>query len=60
MNNPPRQPSTPTQQPSREPADARQQGEDLQPPPTGANGGSPAAPVMKQTAKTPSESTGRS
>jgi hypothetical protein len=33
---------------------------DLQPPATGANRGSPAAPVMKQFAKTKTESTGRS
>ena len=35
-------------------------GSGLQPPPTGANKGSPAAPVMKQFAKTKAESTGRS
>jgi len=39
---------------------ARAQGADLQPPPTGANRGSPAAPVMKQFAKTRAESSGRS
>jgi hypothetical protein len=33
---------------------------DTQPPATGANRGSPAAPVMKQFQKTKSESTGRS
>jgi hypothetical protein len=33
---------------------------DLQPAPTGANRGSPAAPVMKQFAKTKAESSGRS
>lgn len=33
---------------------------DLQPPPTGANGGSPAAPVMKEFQKTKAESSGRS
>lgn len=33
---------------------------DLQPPATGANQGSPAAPVMKQFAKTKAESSGRS
>lgn len=33
---------------------------DVQPPATGANRGSPAAPVMKQFQKTKSESTGRS
>lgn len=33
---------------------------DLQPPATGANKGSPAAPVMKQFAKTKAESSGRS
>ena len=35
-------------------------GNELQPPATGANRGSPAAPVMKQFQKTKSESTGRS
>ena len=39
---------------------ARAQGADLQPPATGANRGSPAAPVMKQFAKTKAESSGRS
>lgn len=33
---------------------------DLQPPPTGADSGSLAAPVMKQFQKTRSESSGRS
>jgi hypothetical protein len=33
---------------------------DIQPKATGANRGSPAAPVMKQFAKTKAESTGRS
>jgi hypothetical protein len=33
---------------------------DLQPAATGGNRGSPAAPVMKQFAKTKAESTGRS
>ena len=33
---------------------------DLQPPATGANRGSPSAPVMKQFAKTKAESSGRS
>jgi len=32
----------------------------LQPPPTGATSGSPAAPVMKQFQKTKAESSGRS
>lgn len=32
----------------------------LQPPPTGAGRGSPAAPVMKQFQKTKAESSGRS
>lgn len=32
----------------------------LQPPPTGATRGSPAAPVMKQFQKTKAESSGRS
>jgi hypothetical protein len=38
----------------------RARGADLQPPATGANRGSPAAPVMKQFAKTKAESSGRS
>jgi hypothetical protein len=38
----------------------RTRGEELQPPATGAHRGSPAAPVMKQFAKTKSESSGRS
>ena len=38
-------------------SDARK---DLQPPATGANKGSPAAPVMKQFQKTRAESSGRS
>jgi hypothetical protein len=36
------------------------EGRALQPAPTGANRGSPAAPVMKQFTKTKTESTGRS
>ena len=36
-----------------------QRARDLQPPPTGANRGSPAAPVMKQFAKTKAESSGK-
>jgi hypothetical protein len=39
---------------------ARTRAADLQPPATGANRGSPAAPVMKQFAKTKAESSGRS
>ena len=35
-------------------------GNELQPPATGANRGSPAAPVMKQFQKTRTESSGRS
>ena len=38
----------------------QQRARDLQPPATGANRGSPAAPVMKQFAKTKAESSGRS
>ena len=37
-----------------------QKPEDLQPPPTGGNQGSTAAPVMKQFQKTRTESSGRS
>ena len=47
--------------PARKPAAKRGQSPaDLQPAATGATGGSPAAPVMKQFQKTKSESTGRS
>ena len=56
----PRKPSTSKQQPAPERADARQEGKKLQPPATGANGGSPAARAMKQFAKTSTESSGRS
>jgi hypothetical protein len=42
------------------PAADRSRPADLQPQATGANRGSPAAPVMKQFQKTKSESTGRS
>jgi hypothetical protein len=35
-------------------------GKDITPPPTGGNRGSPAAPVMKQFAKTKAESSGGS
>lgn len=46
---------------AREREEATREGSrDLQPPPTGANRGSPAAPVMKEFAKTEAESTGRS
>lgn len=45
----------------RQDADAAtKEGPQLQPPPTGANHGSPAAPVMKQFVKTRTESSGRS
>jgi hypothetical protein len=57
---PPRKPSTSKQQTAPGRADARQEGKDLQPPATGAKGGSPAARVMKQFAKTRTESSGRS
>jgi hypothetical protein len=40
--------------------DKTQRAEDITPPPTGANRGSPAARVMKQFAKTKAESSGRS
>jgi hypothetical protein len=40
-------------------ADATQRARDLQPQATGANRGSPAAPVMKQFAKTKAESSGK-
>jgi hypothetical protein len=57
MNTTPRQPPTnpPTQ---REGAAATQEGPDLQPPATGTDGGSPAAPAMPQFVKTGSESSG--
>ena len=54
---------TSRQENDRKPAEApkeRRAPADVQPPATGANGGSPAAPVMKQFQKTKSESTGRS
>jgi len=57
---PPRKPTTERQQPASDRAADRKEGEDLQPPATGSNGGSPAAPVMKQFAKTKAESSGRS
>jgi hypothetical protein len=53
--NPPRK--TPNQEAARPRA---KKPSDLQPQATGANRGSPAAPVMKQFAKTKAESTGRS
>ena len=54
--NTPRKTSAPEGQrtPAKKPAN------ELQPPPTGANRGSPAAPVMKQFQKTKAESSGRS
>ena len=58
--NTPRKPDSKQTQPAAERGGARKEGADLQPPPTGGNGGSPAAPVMKQFAKTKAESTGRS
>jgi len=58
--NPSRKPARPGQQPTRGRAAAREHEKDLQPPATGAQGGSPAAGVMKQFAKTKAESTGRS
>ncbi len=39
---------------------SRDADKELQPPPTGATRGSPAAPVMKQFQKTKAESSGRS
>jgi hypothetical protein len=54
----PSQPSPDERKPAG--AASRAQGADLQPPATGANRGSPAAPVMKQFAKTKAESSGRS
>jgi len=40
-------------------AAAKQRAKDLQPQATGGNRGSPAAPVMKQFAKTRAESSGK-
>lgn len=63
MNNKSRQPSA--EKPdtgARTPARAKQrdtQGHDLQPADTGSKRGSPAAPVMKQFAKTKAEGTGK-
>ena len=47
-------------EPQRESGSRRSAPADLQPPPTGASRGSPAAPVMKQFQKTKAESSGRS
>jgi hypothetical protein len=55
--------TTSRQENDRKPAEAAKQRKapaETQPPATGANRGSPAAPVMKQFQKTKSESTGRS
>lgn len=49
-----------TDRPPAEASKERKAPADVQPPATGANRGSPAAPVMKQFQKTRSESTGRS
>jgi hypothetical protein len=58
MKNQSRDPSTSGKgRPARKSPAART---DLQPPATGANRGSPSAPVMKQFAKTKAESSGRS
>lgn len=64
MNDPSRPPPPADNAQSRESApDKAKQPENTsnakQPPDTGANRGSPAAPVMKQFAKTKSESTGK-
>lgn len=63
MNNKSRQPSAgKPDTAARTPAKAKQrdtQGDDLQPADTGSSGGSPAAPVMKQSAKTKAEGTGK-
>jgi len=48
------------EQPREDAQQQRDAQQDIQPPPTGANGGSPAAPVMKEFQKTRNESTGRS
>lgn len=63
--NMPRQPAAPKDDAPATDAErgqAREQErrEDLQPPPTGGNQGSTAAPVMKQFQKTGTESSGRS
>ncbi|HEY0822318.1 MAG TPA: hypothetical protein VGD76_00915 [Ramlibacter sp.] len=54
--------TTPRKTPNRQGARSRAKkpAADLQPQATGANRGSPAAPVMKQFAKTRAESSGRS
>jgi hypothetical protein len=54
----PRQPAS--SRTSARPAPRKQDPKDLQPQATGANRGSPAAPVMKQFAKTKAESSGKS
>jgi hypothetical protein len=58
MKTPPRKPPTAKKSPSS--ARASGSDKDITPPPTGGNRGSPAAPVMKQFAKTKAESSGRS
>ena len=58
MNTPQR--SAPAKKAPADKARARSGGKDITPPPTGGNRGSPAAPVMKQFAKTRAESSGRS
>lgn len=52
--------NTPRKTPSKEAprSRAKKPADDLQPAATGANRGSPAAPVMKQFAKTRAESSG--
>lgn len=55
-----KQPSAATPAEGKSTERAKSQPGDLQPEATGANRGSPAAPVMKQFQKTQSESTGRS
>lgn len=53
--------TTPRKTPSKDaPRSRAKKPADLQPQATGANRGSPAAPVMKQFAKTKAESSGRS
>lgn len=55
----PSPPATNKPEPERERAEGASPQPDLQPPDTGANRGSPAAPVMKQFQKTGHEGHGR-
>jgi hypothetical protein len=51
--------NTPRPQADRKDSERADRQKDLQPPPTGGNRGSPAAPVMPQFTKTKAERNGR-